>query len=55
MEQRDTMLGKSDVVLDEEKLSADTSTNIIFINILNIPVLIYEYRYNEFEQSGRLS
>ena len=27
---------KSDVVEDEEKLSADTNTNIIAINILNI-------------------
>ena len=33
MEQRDTTLGKSDVVLEDEKLSADTNTNIIPIRI----------------------
>ena len=31
-------VGKSDVVLDEEKLSADSNTNTIPINILNRPI-----------------
>ena len=53
MEQKDTLLEKSDVVSNEEKLSADTSMNTI--PILNRPSPIKEYRYNEFERSGRLS
>ena len=40
---------------EEEKLSTDTNTYIILIHILNTPSLIKEYRYNEFETSGRLS
>ena len=52
MEQRNTILGKSDGVLDEEKLFAN---NIVPINILNRPIPIKEYRHNEFERSGRLS
>ena len=55
MEQRDTTLGKSDVVLNEEKLSADTTTYIIPMNILNRPSPIKECINNEFERSGRLS
>jgi len=53
MEQKDTLLEKSDVVSNEEKLSADTSINTIPIH--NRPSPIKEYRYNEFERSGRLS
>ena len=53
MEQTDTTLGKSDVVLNEAKLSADN--NIIPINILNRLSPIKQYRYNEFERFGRLS
>ena len=49
-EQRDTTLGKSVGISDEQKLSAD---NVILIAILNSP--IKEYRYNNFERSGRLS
>ena len=55
MEQRDSRLEKSDVVWNEEKLSADTSTDTIPIHILNRPSPIKENRYNEFERSGRLS
>ena len=52
MGQKNTTLGKSVGVQDEKKLCAD---NITPHNILNRPSLIKEYRYNEFERSGRLS
>ena len=55
MEQKDNLLGKSDVVLNEEMLSADNSTNTIPIHILNTSSPIKEYRDNEFVRSGRLS
>ena len=50
--QKNTTLGKPVGVLDDKKLCAD---NTIPQNILNIPSLIKEYRYNDFERSGRLS
>ena len=46
MEQKNTFVEKSDVVSNEEKLSADNNTTIIPINILNRPNPIKEYRYN---------
>ena len=49
--QKNTTLGKPVGVLDDKKLCAD---NTIPQNILNIPSLIKEYRYNDFERSGRL-
>ena len=52
MEQKDTLSGKSVVVSNEEKLSAD---NIIPINILNRPSPIKEYRYNMLERCSRPS
>ena len=52
MGQKNTTLGKSVGVQDEKKLCAD---NITPHNILNRSSLIKEYRYNEFERSGRLS
>ena len=55
LEQRDTMLEKSIPISNEEKLSADTRINTIPIDILTRPSPIKEYRYNEFEGSGRLS
>ena len=55
MEQRNTKSGKSNDNSNEEKLYADNTTNIIPINILNRPSPIQEYRYDEFERSGRLS
>ena len=50
--QKNTTLEKSVGVQDEEKLCAD---NITPYNILNRPSPIKEYRYNEFDRSGRLS
>ena len=50
--QKNTTLGKPVGVLDDKKLCAD---NTIPQNILNIPSPIKEYRYNDFERSGRLS
>ena len=50
MEQRDTLSEKSDDILIEGKLSADTFTNIIPIRIFSKQ----KYRYKEFERSGRL-
>ena len=55
MEQRDATLGKSDVVLNEKKLAAGTSTNITPINTRNSLRPIKEYQYNDFERCGRLS
>ena len=52
MEQKNTMLGKSEGVSDEEKLYVD---NIIPYTILNRPSPIKEYRYNDFERAGRVS
>ena len=52
MEQKNTLSGKSVVVSNEEKLSAD---NIIPINILNRPSPIKEYRYNMLERFSRPS
>ena len=52
MEQKNTMLGKSVGVIDEEKLYTD---NTIPYNILNRPSPIKESRYNDFERSARLS
>ena len=51
-EQRNSKLGKSDGVSGEEKLWAD---NIIHFKTLNRRTPIKEYRYNEFERSGRFS
>ena len=50
-EQRNTTLGKSVRDANEEKLCAD---NIIPIYIFNRPSPLKEYRYNQFERSGRL-
>ena len=49
--QKNTMLGKSSGVQDDKKLCADNTIP------LNIPIKSpsKEYRYNEFERSGRLS
>ena len=52
MDQKDTMLGKSDGGCDEEKLKAD---NIIPMNLLDRPSPLKVYRYKEFERIGRLS
>ena len=52
MDQKDTMLGKSDGGCDEEKLKADT---IILINLLDRPRPLKVYRHTEFERIGRLS
>ena len=49
---KNTTLGKSVGVQDDKKLCAD---NTIPQNILNKPSPIKEYRYNDFERSGRLS
>ena len=50
--QKNTTSGKPVGVLDGKKLCAD---NTIPQNILNIPSPIKEYRYNDFERSGRFS
>ena len=52
MEQKNSLLEKSVMVSNEEKLSAD---NIIPINILKKPTPIKEYRYNMLERSSRPS
>ena len=52
MDQKDTMLGKSDGGCDEEKLKADT---IIPINLFDRPSPFKVYRHTEFEIIGKLS
>ena len=50
--QKNTTMVKPVGVLYDKKLCAD---NTIPQNILNIPSPIKEYRYNDFDRSGRLS
>ena len=52
MKQKNTLSGKSVLVSNEEKLSADS---IIPINILKRHSPIKEYRYNMFKRSSRPS
>ena len=52
MDHKNTTLGKSDGVCDEEKLKAD---NIIPINISDRLSPFKVYRYKEFERIGKLS
>jgi len=53
MDQKKTMLGKSDGGCDEEKLKADNT--IIPIKILDRPSPVKVYRQQDFERVGRLS
>ena len=53
MDQKNTMLGKSDGGCDEEKLKADNT--IIPIELLDRPSPVKVYRHQDFERVGRLS
>ena len=52
MDQKNTLLGKSDGGCDEEKLKADDT--IIPIELLDRPSPVKVYRHQDFERVGRL-